>query len=171
MVPARQIPSAYQWEERVHYQPPERERRQRPTRKHRRVPATVKLCLIAAVVVALAVLYISQQIDHMYLSMELAQLQEEASIVRQRNGYLRVQLEQARSLQTIEELARTKLGMVDPSDTAVLVAPTSFAGTRGSGTAAGVRDTAAPQEPNAWTVVANWLNKLFPVGGVEAGEL
>ena len=26
-------------------------------------------------------------------------------------------------------------------------------------------------EVSPWTVLAGWLNKLFPVGGVEAGEL
>ncbi len=171
MVPARKMPSSHQWE--IHPErPSEYQGQQKPKRRRRRVPATVKLCLVAALVVCLAVLYISQQINTMYLSMELAKLQEEANLVRQRNGYLRVQLEQARSIQNIEKLARTKLGMVDPSETAVLVASSSLLESSGQGTSPSSLAAAASQsEANAWTVVANWLNKLFPVGGVEAGEL
>ncbi|HHT72655.1 MAG TPA: hypothetical protein GX008_02960 [Firmicutes bacterium] len=172
MVPARQIPSSYQWETTNPYEPPEPRRNLRPKRKRRRVPATVKLCLIAALVVSLGLLYISQQLNTVYLSLELANLQEEANLVKQRNGYLRVQLEQARSIQVIEELARTKLGMVDPSHTAVLVASNSLVGLRSEETGAGtLAGSNPPVESNAWTVVANWLNKLFPVGGVEAGKL
>ncbi|MGI6148549.1 MAG: FtsB family cell division protein [Limnochordia bacterium] len=172
MVPARRIPNSYEWEWTNPDQPQGKNRRPQSKRRRRRLPATVKLCLIAVLLVSLGVLYISQQINTMYLSLQLAELQEEVNLAKQRNGYLRVQLEQARSIQAIEELARTRLGMVDPEETAVLVAANHESAYSGSGTRRGGQATAAPSNAdNAWTMVANWLNKLFPVGGVEAGEL
>ncbi len=170
MVPAERLPSSYEWEVHEEYSQP---RKPRPRRRRRRsrIPATVRLCLLGVVVVVLGVLYLSQQLNTMYLSLELEELQQQVNLAKQRNGHLRVQLEQARSLPVIEEIARTQLGMVDPSDTSVLIASDGIhsAISREAADAGVPKPAQADESP--WTVLAGWLNKLFPLGGVEAGKL
>lgn len=173
MVPAEKLPSSYQWEtddQYYGYEPPQHRPRRRIKRRRRRLPATLKLCLLGALVVVLGVLYLSQQLDTMYLSLELTDLQQEVNLARQRNGHLRVQLEQVRSLQTVEEIARTKLGMVDPSDSPVLMASNIVPRGYVANDSASINPTSRAED-GPWTVLASWLNKLFPVGGVEAGKL
>lgn len=169
MVPAERLPSSYEWEVYEEHSQP-RKPRQRRRRRRSRLPATVKLCLLGVAVVVLGVMYLSQQLDTVYLSLELAELEQQVDLAKQRNGHLRVQLEQVRSLPVIEEIARTKLGMVDPTDTSILVAAGMPKVLPNDAAYVGVSKPMEP-EVSPWTVLAGWLNKLFPVGGVEAGEL
>lgn len=138
--------------------------------KRRRVPATVKICLLAACCVAVSLLYLQQEVTFYHLNMELAQLSEKANHLEQKNSHLMLDLESQRSLQKIEHLARTKLGMVDPERTTALV----VAG-KTKKTVEGGRWFDEQQVQNdtqgIFATLANWLNKAFPLGGVEAGTL
>ena len=108
MVPAERLPSSYEWEVYEEHSQP-RKPRQRRRRRRSRLPATVKLCLLGVAVVVLGVMYLSQQLDTVYLSLELAELEQQVNLAKQRNGHLRVQLEQVRSLPVIEEIAAPSL--------------------------------------------------------------
>lgn len=166
MTAARKLverPAVSEYENTVVFQ-----KRKRRVRR-RRFPATLKICLLAAISVAVCILYLDQQITSFNLNLQLSKLQEEVTTLEQRNDYLLVNLEKERSLQKIDFLARTELGMVDPNDSTSVVV-----------------NSVSPQDPPAgrwtekghndsgqgvFTTLANWLNKVFPLGGVEAGTL
>lgn len=139
--------------------------------KRRRIPATVKVCCLAAICVVVALSYLHLQVTSYNLNIELTQLKAQATKLEQRNDFLVLSLESQRSLQKIEQLARTKLGMVEPTQTATLVMNQSV--------------TMATNDEGRWladhhdhkgsegifTTLAAWFNKAFPLGGVEAGTL
>ncbi|MCK9524652.1 MAG: septum formation initiator family protein [Limnochordia bacterium] len=142
----------------------------RPVKRKRRIPATLKICLVAACFVALGLLYLQQQVTSYYLSMELAQLQQEVNTKQQRNDHIMLSLESQRSLKQVEQIARTQLGMVDPAHSATLVLSTP------SATPSGVesRWTQVPQSGEGMRFVEtllSWMNRVLPIGGVEAGTL
>lgn len=146
-------------------------RPKRKTRKRRVIPATLKICLVAACFVCVSLLYLQQQVTNYYLNMELVQLQEQVNALEQRNDHIMLSLESQRSLQQIEHIARTQLGMVDPVYTATLVVPQSpalaaesearwFASGQEQAVDGGILET-----------LAAFVNKVLPLGGVEAGTL
>lgn len=145
----------------------------KPSRKpkKRRVPATVKVCCIAALCVALSLLYLQQQVSFYYLNMELAQLQEQVNILEQRNDHLMLNLESQRSLQKIEQLARKELGMVEPERvTSLVLEPASSIPTNQGGRWIDNSPERVPSQ-GVFATLAGWFNKAFPLGGVEAGTL
>lgn len=145
--------------------------KQRRPQKQNRVPATVKICLVAACCVIVGLLYLQQQVTSYYLSMELVQVQEQVNAMQQRNDHLMLSLESQRSLKQIEQIARHELGMVDPTYTATLVlnGPTVMAAEVES-------RWVAEQSPSGeglgiFATLASWVNKVLPLGGAEAGTL
>ncbi|NLL48966.1 MAG: hypothetical protein GX249_10325 [Firmicutes bacterium] len=143
-------------------------RQRRPVRRNR-LPVTVKICLVAACCVLLGILYLQQQVTSYYLSMELVQLQEEVNTMQQRNDHIMLSLESQRSLKQVEHIARTELGMVDPDYTSTLVlnVPPS------SKTEMESRWVESPstEGPQIVATLLSWVNKVLPIGGVEAGTL
>ena len=95
----------------------------KPAPKRRRIPATLRICLVAACCVVIGLLYLQQQVTSYYLNMELLHLQEQVKLMERRNNELMLTLESQRSLKQIEQIARSQLGMVDPEVTATLVVP------------------------------------------------
>lgn len=144
--------------------------RPRRGRKKARIPATVKICFLAACCVGLALFYLQQQVTSYYLSMELEQLQEQVNALEQRNDHLLINLESQRSLQKIEQLARTQLGMVEPERVSSLVVERSTPAFY-QGESRFVETPAVKDSHGVFATLAAWLNKAFPLGGVEAGTL
>lgn len=142
----------------------------RPRKKNFRLPTTVKICLLAAICVAISLFYLEQQVTCFHLNMQLAQLREQVDSLEQRNDYLRVSLEKQRSLQQVEYLARTELGMVEPNHTTNLVVNSQRRLTSGEGRWV-ENNPPAGRERGIFAALAGWLNKAFPIGGVEAGTL
>lgn len=168
MTAARKLVGSYvDYEDQLKQVEPERRRQVKPTK----VPATLKICLVAACCVAVSLLYLQQQVTSYYLNMELVQLQEQVNTMQQRNDHLMLNLESQRSLKQIEQIARTTMGMVDPKYTATIVVnqPTVMAG--------GVEARWLSDEPHQsesagiFATLASWVNKVLPLGGVEAGTL
>lgn len=139
-------------------------------KKRSGLPATVKICILAAICVALSLLYLQQQVVFYNLNVELAHLKEKANSLEQRNDYLMLDLESERSLPKIEHLARTELGMIEPQYTVNLV----LEQVEGALKAENSRwsDQRAPFDSQAVLAsLAAWFNRAFPLGGVEAGTL
>ncbi len=139
-------------------------------RKRAKVPATLKICLLAACCVAVSLLYLQQQVTSYYLNVELGYLQERVDTLEQHNDYLMLNLESQRSLPKIEQIARVQLGMVDPQLTISLIV--------NEAEQAGVNEHGrwlaedSPEGSRGFIAsLAAWLNKAFPLGGVEAGTL
>lgn len=137
-------------------------------RKRRRtLPDTVVIVLAALVCVCLGILYLGQNVQTMRLSIQLKDLEQEIRLVEQKNDHLQLALKSARSLETLELLARTQLGMVKPSEASVLVlAPSETQIPQGEGWIKGQE-----RAEGLLGTFAVWLNKWFPLGGVEAGRI
>ncbi|NLL43712.1 MAG: hypothetical protein GX251_10260 [Firmicutes bacterium] len=141
--------------------------------KRNRVPVTLKICLLAACCVVVGLLYIQQQVTSYYLNMELVQLQEQVNIMQQRNDQAMLNLESQRSLKQIEQMARTELGMVDPTyvTTLVLDQPTTMAAEAGEPPSHWARDAGHTESLGFLATLTAWMNRVLPLGGVEAGTL
>ncbi|NLM41411.1 MAG: hypothetical protein GX199_03760 [Firmicutes bacterium] len=139
--------------------------------KRRCLPATLRICLVAACCVVLGLLYLQQQVTSYYLNMEMLHLQEQVKLMEQRNNQLMLTLESQRSLKQIEHIARTRLGMVEPEYTATLVMP------RHTDPVPEAESRWLAEEPSAspsgsfLAALTAVLNKVLPLGGVEAGTL
>ncbi|HHT42589.1 MAG TPA: hypothetical protein GX014_04230 [Firmicutes bacterium] len=167
MTAARKLVEPYQ----PHIEEAASEPSRRPAPKRRRLPATLRICLVAAICVVLGLLYLQQQVTSYYLNMELASLQEQVNSMEQRNDHLMLSLESQRSLKQIEQVARTRLGMVDPEFTATLVLPRqvdSIPEAQGRWLADEQQDSTTG---GVLAVLTAMLNKVLPLGGVEAGTL
>lgn len=166
MTAARKLAESYYYGEEVQ---PVRNTRRKP--KRRFVPVTVKICIVAACCVAVALSYIQLQVVSYNLNTEIAYLDEQVNELMQRNKHLMIELESKRSLARIEELARMNLGMVNPQLTANLVIeqPTGLASTEQGRWIDGQIDQSGSK--GFFATLSTWLNKTFPIGGVEAGTL
>lgn len=137
----------------------------------RRVPATVMVCVLAASFVVVALIYLQLQITAYNLNIALIGLEGQVKRLEQRNDFLMLDLESQRSLQKIEHLARTKLGMVEPKQTTVLVVnqPQLLAAAEEGRWLVNHQEQAVSE--GIFATLAAWFNKAFPLGGVEAGTL
>lgn len=167
MTAARKLVDPYIEDDEQVFQTPDSRRKP----EKRRIPATIRVCCLATLCVGLALLYLQQQVTFYYLNMELAQLQEQVNLLEQRNDHLMLNLESQRSLQKIEQLARKELGMVDPARVTSLVLEQTAVSSGGEG-GRWVSDSSEHIESQGvFATLAAWLNKAFPLGGVEAGTL
>lgn len=143
--------------------------RQRRSVKRNRIPVTVKICLVAACCVVVGILYLQLQVTSYYLSMELVQLQEQVNTMQQRNDHIMLSLESQRSLKQVEQIARTELGMVDPVNTSTLVLNLPL------NTSDGVEsrwvESQSGEGEGVLATLLSWVNRVLPIGGVEAGTL
>lgn len=164
--------AARQLEEYSHYREETPLPRQRRPKKRSRIPVTVKVCLVAACCVVVGLLYLQQQVTSYYLSMELVQIEEQVNAMQQRNDHLMLSLESQRSLKQIEQIARNELGMVEPTYTATLVlnGPAVMAGEAESRWVA-EEETPSGETMGILATLASWMNRVLPLGGVEAGTL
>ena len=140
-------------------------------RKKRRIPATIKVCLVAALCVVISLLYLQQQVTFYYLNMELVQLEEQVNVLEQRNDHLMLNLESQRSLNKIEQLARQELGMVDPERVTSIVLELTPPVNGGEGGRWMSNSPERMASQGFFATLAGWFNKAFPLGGVEAGTL
>lgn len=166
MSAARQLIDPYPKHTREWKQP------QAPKSKKKRVrmPATVKICLLAACCVGVSLLYLQQQLTSYHLNVELGYLREQVNVQEQHNDYLMLNLESQRSLPKVEQIARAQLGMVEPQLTISLVVDQA----EETGTNEYGRWIAPDSSQDSQGVLASlaaWFNKAFPLGGVEAGTL
>lgn len=166
MTAARKLAESYYYSEEV--QPVQSKRRKQ---KRRLIPVTVKICIIAACCVAVALFYLQLQVTTYNLNIELAHLEEQVNVHVLRNNHLMIELESKRSLQRIEELARLNLGMVDPQQTASLVIDQSPALASTEHGRWIDEDYIQEGSKGFFATLSTWLNKAFPIGGVEAGTL
>lgn len=145
----------------------------RPKRqaKKSKVPVTLKICLVAICCVTLGILYLQQQVTSYYLSMELVQMQEQVNTMQQRNDHTMLSLESQRSLKQIEQIARTELGMVDPTYTATLVLDMPTARAQEVQSVWITDRTQSGEGSSLVAALVSWMNKVLPLGGVEAGTL
>lgn len=130
-------------------------------------PSAAAICIIAIVFVGCAVLYIGQQVTTMQLSVQLNQMKNHLDRLKQEQGQLVIELEQASRLSTIEAIARYELNMVDPVNAEMIVL--DLENEIESGGEGWV--IAEDKEENIFTIVAQWINQWLPVGGVEAGRI
>lgn len=143
----------------------------RPTSKKRRkkrVPIPVLICLTAMLFVGGGLFYINQQVITMQMNVKIGQLGTQLADLKQENDHLLLTLKETTRLSTIEIMARQELGMIDPVGTEMLVMNQQ---PHSESEAAGWIDAPASETQNLFTVVANWMNRLLPVGGVEAGRI
>ncbi len=165
MTAARKLEQYYDYPEVTPISPPKRQARKK------RVPVTLKICLVATFFVALSLLYLQLQVTSYYLSMELVQMQEQVNSMQQRNDHIMLRLESQRSLKQIEQIARTELGMIDPtySTTIVLDVPSSMPEQVESVWM--VDRTQSGEGSGFLALLVSWVNNVLPLGGVEAGTL
>ncbi|MDI9440675.1 MAG: hypothetical protein GX101_03650 [Firmicutes bacterium] len=138
--------------------------------KTRRMPATLKIFLVAACCVVVSVLYLQQQITSYHLNVELGYLQQQVKELEQQNDYLMLHLEAERSLPKIEEIARRELGMIDPELSISLVVD-QLQEVDSDGQGRWLAQESSADSPGFLASLTTWLNKAFPLGGVEAGTL
>ena len=137
-------------------------------KRKQRVPLPVLICLMAALVVCCAFYYLHQQVVAMHLSLEIGIMERQLAELQQEQEYLLLSLKEASRLTTIEAVARQELGMVDPAGTQILVLNTQQHLNPDTG---GWMDTQAEPNSHLFARIADWLNQLLPVGGVEAGRI
>jgi hypothetical protein len=79
-------------------------------------------------------------------------------------------LEAERSLPKIEEIARRELGMIDPELSISLVVD-QLQEVDSDGQGRWLAQESSADSPGFLASLTTWLNKAFPLGGVEAGTL
>ncbi len=144
-----------------------RQKQQSRRKKRKRMPETLLVCLVALFCVTGCLLYLGHQIHTMRLNVILTNLNQEIYLVQQEQAHLMLTLKQASRLSVIENTARLDLGMVEPSRTTVVV--TTPADDQYSTSDGWIADST--RSDNVFEVVADWLNRWLPVGGVEAGRI
>jgi hypothetical protein len=92
--------------------------------------------------------------------------------MQQRNDQAMLNLESQRSLKQIEQIARNELGMVDPTyvTTLVLDLPENLTETR-EPHSIWAGDAQSQDNVGFLAALAAWMNRVLPLGGVEAGTL
>ena len=170
MSAARKLVDSYPYQEQATPQVTQAPQKGRSA-KRRRLPATLKICLVAACCVAVSLLYLQQQVTSYYLNMELVEVQEQVNTMQQRNDHIMLSMEAQRSLKQIEQIARTELGMVDPTYTTILVVSEPAILAEEAEPRWPSQQAPRRESPGVFTTLASWINKVLPLGGVEAGTL
>ena len=80
---------------------------------------------LAGLVLAGALFYVWQHTRVVRLGYEIERLRQQKAGLVQENKSLRLELGQLRSLRRVEEIARTRLGMVTPTPGQVILVPES----------------------------------------------
>ncbi|NLA59297.1 MAG: hypothetical protein GX855_10410 [Firmicutes bacterium] len=145
-----------------------------PRRRRRvRLHPMILLSIMAVLVVTLTVVGISQKVKVIELEYSLQSLEAQLEEVRREGQQLQLKVEQLQSLAHIDEIARSRLGMVEPQATEVLVL------VDGDSSAA-TRLAAEPEDSSPlvregkrlWTALHTWLGPRLPgTGAAEAGLL
>ena len=141
--------------------------KKRVRRKRKRLPETVLICAVAAIVIIGCCLYLGQQLHTMRLSATITSLERDIQTMQQEQDHLLIALNQARRLSTVEAIARYELGMVDPVQATIVATdvPDTYQILAGGWT-----DSEEGQD-NIFEAVAEWINRWLPLGGVEAGRI
>lgn len=81
--------------------------------QYRRTPTLHKVVVAAAIVLS-SVTLISLRLGHWEAEAQLAELQQRAAVLEQQNEDLRQDIDALGTTDSIREIAREELGMVDP---------------------------------------------------------
>jgi len=145
-----------------------------PRRRRRlRLHPMILLSMVAVLAVTLTISGISQKVRIIELEYNLRSLEAQLEEVRREGQHLQLKAEQLQSLAYIDEMARSRLGMVEPQEAKVLVLvdwDTSPA------VQLAVEENNGPTLVNAgrrlWTAFLDWLRPpLIGTGAAEAGLL
>jgi cell division protein FtsB len=171
MVLAAKRQEAYEevWEAPIHHKQPVRKRRRRL-----RVHPMILLSSLAVLIVALTALGISQKIKAIELEYRLQSLEAELSQVHREGQQLQLKIEQLQSLTHIEDLARSRLGMVEPQGAKILVMVDwdSWPDAQRADAKVDTRTVLAEQGQRLWTAIYQWVGARLPtLGAAEAGLL
>lgn len=90
-----------------------------PARQHVRAHHVFVLACVLAGLVGFS--FISKQVTIMKLNSQLYALGEENRLLAQEVEELKIRIQQAESVRNVEELAKTKLGMVFPGEERVII--------------------------------------------------
>lgn len=163
---------AYQLDYQVEVEKPQDHSVKTSKRKQKsQIPAVAVICCIAVMLVSCAIFYLNQQVTSMQLFVQINNLEQKRDTLKREQGHLVIELQQASRLASIEAIARHQLGMVDPVGAEMLVmAPKNNQVTIVEN---GWIETETSESVNNsfFVAVADWLNQLLPVGGVEAGRI
>lgn len=148
--------------------PPPQQTKPKSKTKRKKLPETMVILFLACLCVALCLFYLGQKVATMHLNVEIGQLERELDKLYEENDHLVLELESVQRLNYIEAIARGQLGMVDPENASLLVMsePVQSRSPHSSWL-----DEEEQQKPGLFVMVADWLNQLLPIGGVEAGRI
>ncbi len=142
--------------------------KKKPHLKKKRMPIPMFICIVATLIVGSAIFYLNQQVVSMQLNVQINNLERQLADLVQEHNHMLMSLEQTTRLSYIESVARNELGMINPSNTEMLVMNNDGSHSHEN---SGWIDNDPYQPYNLFTVVADWFNQLMPVGGVEAGRI
>ncbi len=143
--------------------------RPRCRKRRKRVPESLVVCLFAGIVVGIALLYLGQQLYIMQLDVNISRMESAYANVRSENQQLALSLKRAQSLAAVEEAARGRLGMVEPTQANFLVLAPDDSTMPGSGR--WMADGDGDPQQFVFRAMSDWLGGWLPIGGVEAGRI
>ncbi len=164
MIPARKL----EYLEELYPEVKKTKPRSRRKKKKKSLPETVIICSFAFIFVMVSFLFLIQKINMMRLNVTLAQVRQEYHSVVQQHEFLQLELIAARSLSNIEQLARNELGMIEPETKNIVVMRTPTTQDKPT-----FENTIREQNNSGgvFEIVADWINRILPLGGVQAGRI
>lgn len=155
------------WQE----QQPESSRPQPARRWRVRLHPMLLLSLVALVTVWLVATGIGQRVRAIELEYEIQEMNERLNQLQKEEQQLQLEIARLQSLARVERLARSRLGMVEPGSSRVVVLKDLAVPDRSLGQPdAGVR-VAVTQGKRLWAAVFRWMGALLPAfDAAEAGH-
>lgn len=135
----------------------------------KRVPESLLILMLACICVGLCLFYLEQKVKTMHYNVKIGQMQQELDKLYEENSHLVLELESVQRLTFVEAVARAQLGMVE-ADSASLLAMSIPEDISLFNTEGWVAES-SQEKHGLFVVVADWLNQLLPIGGVEAGRI
>jgi len=136
-----------------------------PSRRPRTVNPYVALPVIGLVLLLLGMGFVAQRVQVMTLNYALLEAKAELTKLQQERTRLEAELARRQSLERVEYLARTRLGMVDPDPTQVIVVVNSDFGADVPSAAEG-----EPQSPSLLAAVSQWIRSLWQETATAGGR-
>lgn len=124
----------------------------------------VAMACVVAIVGAVIIVYIHQFVQISTTNYEINQLKKEVAAIQEENDTIRLQILQNKNLKRIEQEAREKLGMIDPSQKETCYIPVQKKSTVEA-------VSVEPSEVNNFVFVRDMMTWLKNLTSVEAGTL
>lgn len=124
-----------------------------PRKRRRTVSPYVALPVLGLMLLVAGMAFVAQRVQVMTMSYALIEAKAELTKLQQERTRLEAELAKSRSLERVERLARTRLGMVDPESTAVVVVAGAEAAAAAAADA-GVEDGSS----SPLTAIGEWLH-------------